>query len=129
MTSYIIDASAWIEYFDGSLKGSKIKHLMEAEDSRLISSTITIAELTSVAQRQGKDYCKVIAKMVSEMSRIEPISFDLAADAGTFHANSRKKGKLSLSDAVLVVLSRSTNSRIISTDSDFSTFKEAIVIN
>ena len=51
--TYIIDAHAWIEYFIGSDKGSKVKKILESEEDEILTSIITVAEVVSITKREN----------------------------------------------------------------------------
>ena len=130
MTSYIVDSSAWIEYFDGSEKGAKVQKIIEATDTTLFISAITLSEMVSVSKRKKKSYSPRIHELLSSVAIIKELTVSQAVNSGQIHAEARESNKkISLSDAILVSLSRELNCLIISTDSDFKQFPEAVVLS
>jgi len=128
MNSYVVDASAWLEYFEGTEKGALVKSLLEGAATKLYTSAFTLAELRSVAERRNKSYVGKIYEMVTKLSVVSDLTVILSLQAGSIHAMARAKIKdFPMGDAVVVSLARSMDCRIISTDTHFKLFAEAIV--
>ena len=124
---YIIDSYAWIEYLDGSAKGEKVKDILEKNNEICIIS-LTIAEVISRAKRKDKDAVIAYETMTAN-SKIIDITSEMANDAGLFHAVIRKKIKdFGLVDSLILITAHKLGAKILTGDSHFRGFKEAILI-
>ena len=125
---YVIDAYAWIEYFIESGKGKKVKGLVESQDNEIFTSVITIAEVSSIGVREKRDV-ELGNKSILGLSSIYFINLELAREAGILHAEIRKKIKdFGLADTFVLLTARKLGAKVITGDSHFKGFKEAILI-
>lgn len=125
---YIIDAHAWIEYFLGSDRGSKVKEILESEQNGIFTSIITIAEVTSITKRENKDAEEKYNDIIN-LSKIYGITAEFAKEAGILHAEIRKKIKdFGLADAVVLLTARKLGAKLVTGDPHFKGFKEAVLI-
>ena len=128
MTDCIVDAWAWIEYFDGSKAGEKIRGYVEDERNGVFTLSVTLAEVVSKFLRTGKN-ADIAVEGIRSLSRITPVDENLAAFAGELHAENKRKIKnFGLADAFILASARKSNCRILTGDPHFKGFKEAIFI-
>ncbi|MBI2584082.1 MAG: PIN domain-containing protein [Candidatus Aenigmarchaeota archaeon] len=128
MTDYIVDAWAWIEYFDGSRAGNKIRDYIESGRNAIFISSVTFAEVISKFLRTGRD-ADVAIEGIRALSRIINADEELAASAGRLHAGNRNNIKnFGLADAFVLASARKTGCRILTGDPHFEGFKEAVMI-
>ena len=100
----ILDASAWIEYFDDSALAEKVEH--RVLNSSCVSLAITVAEVVAKILKAGRSPEEAITAMRS-LSTILPVDDELAIDATRVYVERRKSHpKCALSDAFLVALAR-----------------------
>ena len=126
--TYIIDAHAWIEYFIGSDKGSKVKKILESEEDEILTSIITVAEVVSITKRENRDAEQKFNDMMN-LSKIHFINPEFAKEAGILHAETRKKIRdFGLADAFVLLTARKLGAKIVTGDPHFKGFKEAILI-
>src|SRR3989338_3278119 len=108
MKTFVIDAYAWIEYFDGSKQGEKVKAIVENFYNRTYTNTLTIAELSSFFTRKSKSFDEP-KKIIFSLSTHYPIDLKFAEEAGILYAKVKKERKnMSLADVfVLLTAQRS----------------------
>ena len=124
----IIDAYAWIEYFDGTDLGLKVKEFLDNDSNIIITNSITITEVISKAKRKNKDV-ESIYKMMTTLSNIYNINSELAKEAGIFHAEIKAKNRhFSIADCFVLLTAKKLNARVVTGDEDFRNLKEAIMI-
>lgn len=124
---YIIDSYAWVEYLEGSKLGEKVREIILGRDE-IFSLNLTIAEVVSKVKRKNGNV-DVAFNAINSNSKIIEINSEIAKKAGLFHAEIRKKIKnFGLVDSILLILAREQNSKILTGDSHFKGFKEAIFI-
>ena len=125
---YVIDATAWIEYFIGSERGKKVKEILDSNENEIFSSIITLTEVVSVTKRENRD-AEEKYRDILNLSSIHFISLELSKEAGILHAEIRKKIKdFGLADTFVLLTARKLNAKILTGDPHFKTFKEAILI-
>ena len=124
---YVMDSSAWIEYFGGSEKGNKIKSLIE--NKKIASSIIAISEIAYKFDSEKKSFFNFI-NFISTNSTILPLTIDISVNAGSIKTLFRKKtNKFSLIDAIHLATAQEHHSILLTTDNDFLQAKNAIVVS
>jgi len=127
MTSYILDAYAWIEYLEGSTRGMKVKDVIENPRNRIYTCVVTIAEVVSKLRRRDLEY--KIALHAFSNSRIIPVDDKLSVLAGELHAQVRKDIKdFGLADAYVLACGRKYDATIITGDPHFKSIKGVMSI-
>jgi len=128
MTRFVIDAFAWIEYFDGSERGLKAKNIIENKENDIYTSYVTFAEVVSKFLRKGSDTEGMILA-VSALSKIPEINKFTSIQAGSIHAEMKKKTKdFGLADAFVIAAARDIDAKILTGDPHFKNIKEAMMI-
>ena len=126
MNKYVIDTSAWIEYFGMSTKGAKIKEIIETEE--VATSIIGVAELAYFCEKEGHDAKKII-DFVSTHSAILSMSIQLAMQAAKIKKKMRERnGKFGLADAIHLSTASDENATLITTDNDFAGVENVMVV-
>ncbi len=125
MTAITIDASAWIELFEGTNIGKQVQNYLDSNEA--VTPSIVIAEVCSAAKRKGIDADAAFHAMST--STVVHLTPELARKSGILHAQLRRENsKFSLGDAVVLATARQLNAKILTKDSDFRDFPEAIVL-
>lgn len=128
MNKFVIDAYAWIEYFNGTALGEKAKEIIENSDNFIYTSAITIAELSSYFKRKKLDF-KEAKKILSSLSSFYPVNSELAEEAGLLHAEIKSKNRhFGLADAFILLTAKKLNAKVLTGDEDFREIKEAFLI-
>ena len=128
MYNFVIDASAWIEYLDGTSKGEKVKEFVENGDYSVFTNAVTLAELSSFFRRKKYNF-EEAKKIILSLSTVNEIDVKFAEDAGNFHAELKSERKsISLADAFVFATAKKVNGKIITQDEDFRGLKETIMI-
>ncbi len=120
---YVIDSWAWIAYFDGTRAGKRVDEI--TLNSEAFSSAVTVAEVLSKSERQGKDTEKIF-NFIASLSKIINVDADLARSAGSLHAKIKKDvPNFSLADAFALQAARSVGAKVLTGDPDFKGIKDA----
>ncbi|MBI5391180.1 PIN domain-containing protein [Candidatus Woesearchaeota archaeon] len=123
MSKLVVDASAWLEYLDGSSDGQCVKDLIT--DAELFTSSICLAEVIARMIRRGLS-SDVANESLTNLSTIIPIDAQLAREGGKLYAELRKtKPKIALSDAITLAVARKKAAKILTFDTDFQSIPEA----
>ena len=128
MIIFVIDAYAWVEYFDGTLSGKKVADIIENNSHTIYTNIITIAELADHFQRRAVGF-EMARKIISSQSSLYPISADFAEEAGKLHADLKKMRKnISMADVFVLLTARKLSGKIVTGDEDFPGIKKIFII-
>ncbi len=125
---YIVDTFAWIEYFDGTVVGAKVKKLFDNKHNSFYTSSAVVAELVSKAKRKGDDPLEYF-EAVASISAIVPVDYTLAYNAGLRHAEIKEREKdFGMIDAIVLATAEQLNGRILSGDPHFKEIKNVFFL-
>lgn len=128
MNLFVIDAYAWVEYFDGTSLGEKVRKIVENDANTIYTNVITIAELSSHFQRKGSNF-EEARKIILSLSSVYSISLEFAEEAGKSHAIIRDKRKhMGLADVFVLQTARKLKAKVVTGDEDFRGLPEAVMI-
>lgn len=128
MTRYVVDAYAWIEYLKGSESGSKLKAVVDHDDSEVYTCAVTIAEVVSKVARKGQDVAGAYDVLLSN-SQVVRVDEELSRETGLVHAEMRKTEKdFGLADAYVLATARKLKLKVLTGDLHFRNVKEAVLI-
>ncbi len=117
-SEYVVDSSAWIEYFDGSEKGKTLKPIIETQ--RLSTSSIAIAEIVNALMRKGMPYHDEV-QFIEGRSMVLLPGPGLCIRAGQLKTeHRRKRPKFGLIDAIHLATAEQQKAVLLTTDNDFS---------
>jgi predicted nucleic acid-binding protein len=102
---------------------------MYIKDEPLFISTIQIGELADWCLKNNIDPENRITKL-KQILNVIPLNEKICYDAAQLKYTIRKKGvsKFGLLDGIVLASARSINQRLLTTDTDFRTLSDAIVI-
>ena len=128
MASFVIDAYAWIEYFDGSKQGEVVAKIIEDSNNSIYTNIITIAELASHFRRKNYDFADA-KKIILSLSTIYNINFEFAEKAGVMHAVIRNDRKhMGIADIFILLTAEKLKAKVVTGDEDFRGLKESFMI-
>src|SRR3989344_2533945 len=114
-----IDTYAWIEYFEGSVQGNKIREILENENEyEVFTPSIVLVELAdAVVKGKIKINWDELVRFVKLNTKIINIDEIVAKEAGIIKNNLRKKHPdFGLVDAIVLATARINNSRLLTGD-------------
>ena len=125
---FVIDSWAWIEYFDGTDAGSRVKEYVENKDNIIFTTNVSLAEIVSKFLRRHHDPQDAI-NGIDTLSNVLSLDYETAIFAGELHAEIKSHIKdFGLADAFTLATARKQKAKIITGDSHFKGFPEAIMI-
>jgi hypothetical protein len=71
MSRYVLDSWAWIEYFEGSRKGQRVKDIIFDSRNEIFTHSVSAAEIISKAKRSGKDGDEVWTAITNNSKVVE----------------------------------------------------------
>ena len=123
---YLLDSSAWIEYFAGTEKGMKIKQFIN--DAQIYTTGVIVAEVSTHFLKKGLHAGEAISAIRS-LAQLVHFDFNLGQKSAEIYIKERKtQGKFGLADAHVVATARTVQAKLITCDYDFLSISEAIVI-
>ena len=123
---YIIDSSAWIEYFGATPKALKIKDIIE--NKKIATAIIAVSEIVNKFDKENKQTFQFI-EFIKQHATILSITIEIAINAGILKNEYRKKHpKFSLVDGIHLATAQQENSILLTMDTDFKDAKNAEVI-
>ena len=128
MNNIVVDTSAWIEYFNGTEKGSRVRERIVSAGSFALTTGLIAAELASKLVREGKPAEEAITALRS-ITVLVPFNFPVAQETAKIYLQQRKvKPKFGIVDAHVVAAAKLNGAKVITCDNDFAGLSEAIVI-
>lgn len=127
MTRYLIDSYAWIEYFEGSKAGLKVKVILE--NDVCFTSSLSFAEVTIKLLKKGKNANEAYSIMNS-LSKEIIVDNSISFEAAIIYLEKRKNLKdIGIVDVIIMAQARADNLSIITGDSEhFKDEKNVILI-
>lgn len=123
----LLDSFAWMEYFMGTLKGEKVKRFVE-DNSQLYTSPIVIAEIYSKSRRtDGNEQERT--DFIMKRCAVVVLDEKIAIEAAKIHAENKvKTPDFGLADAIILASARSRNMKVLTGDSHFKNFEDAVML-
>jgi predicted nucleic acid-binding protein len=139
---YVIDASAWFEYFYGTPKGIRIKPLIEHEE--IATSIVAVGELADKFARINHRF-DVMLQFIQRRAAIIDLSVSLALKAAQIKKEARTKKEnpnrersigpnrssdlgFSMADGVHMATAQQENAILVTADNDFAGMENVMVI-
>ena len=131
---YVMDTSAWIEFFRGSLEGEQIKEYLFPEPMEIeptITPTLVITEMRSAYVRDGKEdqFFEDIEEIRGLGKIYDLLEESLSILAGEKHARTHsRQNQISYVDCILWTIAEALDMKVLSTDKHFKSCPCAIYI-
>lgn len=117
---YVLDSSAWIEYFIGSPRGMKIRQIVDNKANTIATPLIVLVELSCRHRRDDIDFIEQL-DFIRLHSSILGMNDDVVVPAGNLYRIMRRKNdKASIADAVIAASAQANHATIVTCDSDFT---------
>ena|SRR3989338_7090786 len=117
--NYLLDTSAWIEYFAGTALGEKVKEVIENGENSLATCILSIAEISDKLSKENERFDKSFA-FIKNKSKIFGLTLDACSEAGKLKSGRRATKKdFSLADAIIYLTAKENSCKLITKDSDF----------
>lgn len=124
--SLLLDASAWIEFFDGSDRGALVKQILENDDC--YTSIVTLAEVTNAALKKAKDP-KAMIDFMTRTSSVIKIDNDIAVLAGRLNFERKKLNKKwGTLDSFILASGSIYGLKILTKDNDFKDISDVEIL-
>lgn len=123
---YLIDTSAWIEYFSGTALGEKAREIIEKEATS--TCMLSIAEISGKFSKEKKKFDKALA-FIKNRSSIVRITMAICEESGKLKAERRKTKKdFGIADAIIYLAAKENSCMLVAIDDDFEGMENAMVL-
>lgn len=124
--SYVIDSSAWIEYFGATAKGLKIKQLIE--QGEIATSMTAFLEVADKFERENRRF-EVCRVFMQRRAAVLPLTVELALAAAKLKKKQReKRDKFSIYDGIHLATALQEGAVLVTSDSDFNGLEKVLII-
>jgi len=125
---FLFDSSAWVEYLLGSSKGEEVFKILKQNKNEIYSIPIIISEVVSRAKRE-KQNADISFRAITMNSKVLEVSPEIAKEAGLLHAEMKKKKRdFGLIDAIIWVVAKKLNAKLVTCDFHFRAFKNVVLL-
>jgi predicted nucleic acid-binding protein len=121
----LVDSWAWIEYFQGTVAGKKVREVIENPEQKIIVSTINIAEVYNAFLR---DYDESSAETARKTIRQRSYVIDVTEEIAIASAKIKHELKWGLGDSIIYATARREGALILTGDPHFKEIKEVIYL-
>lgn len=123
---YVLDTFAWVEYFQASKKGEKVKEIIE--NKKIATPIIVIAELADSYLRIGEELGERYNFIISN-STIINLTSELCIEGARIKNNMRKTEKdFGLIDGIIYAISNKLKAGLVTGDSHLKNVKNVIFL-
>jgi len=113
----LLDTYAWVEFFNGTEKGKKVKAILKKENC--FTSTICLAELSEWIERENINRKEKMHE-IKTLSSILELDQEILELAGILKVQKRKKEKgFGLIDAIILATAKTYKLKIVTGDKHF----------
>ena len=121
----LLDSYAWVEFFNGTEKGKKVKAFLEKENC--FTSAISIAELSEWIERERLNR-KEKMREIKTLSSVLSLDLELLELAGIVKIQKRRKEKgFGLIDAIILATAKTHGLKIVTGDKHFKEEKAVML--
>ncbi|MDE1865020.1 MAG: PIN domain-containing protein [Candidatus Micrarchaeota archaeon] len=122
----ILDTSAWVEFFEGTTKGEKVKDILEKD--KCFTSMVSLAEITNWSLKYGRETAYFIDTM-TKLSTILNIDKEIAVLAGRLNFERKKLNKKwGMLDSLIAATSIAYNLRLLAKDPDYDDLPNVVIL-
>jgi predicted nucleic acid-binding protein len=121
----LVDSCAWIEYFQGSSLGEKVRDYVE-DDEEIIVSTINIAEVYRwILRFYNQEIAEEKRRAIKDRCLLIDVDEEIAVDAA------RIKHDLGwgLGDSIIYATAKNEGAKVLTCDSDFQGQENVIFLD
>jgi len=126
--AFVIDAYAWIEYLDGSARGTFVRNIIENANNKIYTCAVTVAEVVSKFIRRGYDP-ETAFSAITTNSTIIKADENLSKTAGETHAKIKSQIRdFGLADAYVLACALKHRTKVLTGDPHFKGIPEVVTV-
>lgn len=125
-SKYVLDSSAWLEYFDGSIYGAKISAIIE--EGNIGTSLLAITEIADKFERENKSFEQFL-RFIQSRATILPLTLEIVLHAAKLKKQIRaKNNKFGLVDSIHLATALQEKAVFVTSDRDFSGVENVLLL-
>lgn len=126
MVTYLLDTYAWVEMFDKSQKGKKVRELLNSDV--IWTADSTAGEITAWALRNNHD-AGLFLRSVRQHSKMVDLNYNLWIEAAYIRSELRLERKnIGMLDTLLLAIQKLHNVVIVTGDPHFKGLKNVLFL-
>lgn len=126
--NYVIDTSAWIEYFEGSKKAVRLISIFDDPNHIKITPEAVVGEIYTWAHKHNIEFVCLL-DTIGGISNFERITLKDWIQAARIKVKERQTNKsFGLTDGLMSAISIRLNAKLITADKHFKKMKNVIII-
>ena len=123
----ILDSSAWVELFQGTVKGKEVKSVLEKEEN--FTSIASFPEIVQWCLRTGRPDIVPYLSEVKRISQVLALTETIGLAAGKLNYERKKAGKKwGMVDSIIASTAQAYGLKILTTDNGFRDLPDAEVL-
>lgn len=122
----VFDTFAWVEYFQGTKKGEKVREYLE--NNEILTPVIVLLELSYKADKEGWDFKKFL-NFIKYKSEIIGINEEFVLNFGKLYNKTKNKVKgIGFADISILNTAKLNKAKVLTGDLHFSKLKEGMML-
>jgi len=122
----LLDSFAWMEYFESTKKGQKVKASLDAAGVAYTSPTVLAEVFSKYARARGEDDARARVEFILEQCAVVEEDADVGVEAGRIHAAMKPNVRgFGLADAFILAAARARGVRVLTGDPHFAGVEDA----
>jgi predicted nucleic acid-binding protein len=122
----LLDTSAWIEFFDGTKQGARVREVLTKETC--YTSIVSISELVNWSCKEKND-TEFLVNAVGDLSIVVDLNNDIAVLAGKLNFERKKTNKKwGIMDSFVLATAMYYYLKILSKDPDFGDLQNVEIL-
>lgn len=123
---FLLDTSAWIEFFVKSEMGTKVRKYLE--EGNCYTSVASVAEISNWAAKQNIDGKRLMGYVMG-LSRMLDLTLEISFLAGELNFQRKKtEERWGMMDSFVLATSRISNLKILTKDSHFKDLQSVEIL-
>ncbi len=125
----LVDSWSWIEYFNGTVPGEKVREVIENLNEKVMISTVNIAEVYKAFLRDfphpdNERYAEISRSAMIERSYVIEVNEEIAVES----AKINHRMKLGLGNSIMYATAKKEGAMVLTGDPHFKNVKDAIYL-
>lgn len=126
VNNYLLDSSAWIEYFAGTALGETVKEIVEKQ--AISTCILSVAEISDKFGKEKGKFDEFLS-FIKNRSVIFDLTLSACAQAGKLKAERRPvKKEFGLIDAIVYLTAKEHSCILVAKDDDFEGMENIVII-
>jgi len=126
-TKYLLDTSAWIEFFLGTKKGVVVQEILSAQNT-IITTSSSLAEIYDWTLKENKDFAPAVELVRRKSKIIELTLNDWLIATHNRRIQRVEKPKIGIMDCLLLAVQEYSSATIVTKDNDFRGLPNTIML-